>query len=225
MFNMWKRVDELSLTVKSLWIVIIVLAVLNSVAFIGLANAPSKIRIFLPPNISAGGTFSQNNIPKSSVYGFAFQIFTALNSWPNGGDNDYLKNINNYHYYMTRAFHQALMANYTSLSNNGSLSRQRIMSLYGIGYKPSEVISLGNNTWRVNMSVQIIETVNSGIVKNVAISYPLIVKRERTSIAVNPWGLVIAGYADEPTRIQTLDTPGTKKADQVDSGGLDDGKI
>ena len=88
---------------------------------------------------------------------------------------------------------------------NGELTRKRIMSgVSGMGYKPSDVKVLGNGTWLVNMHLQIIETLEGSVIKNVIMDYPLVVSQIHASMQVNPWGLQIAGFNKHPYRIKTI---------------------
>jgi len=146
-----------------------------------------------------------HHIPKSTVYAFAYQIFTAINTWTDSGQADYEKNIQAYKDYLSVRFYQKLQTDYQHRRENGALSRQRMMSgVTGMSYTPADVKSLGNGTWRVNMHLQIVETVNGSVVKNVIMNYPLMVARVHESIQVNPWGLALAGFYQPPYRLKTL---------------------
>ena len=74
----------------------------------------------------------------------------------------------------------------------------------GMGYQPSDVKPLGNGTWQVQLHVQIVETLDGSVIKNVIMDYPLIVSRVHASIQVNPWGLAITGFNEQPYRIKTI---------------------
>ena len=204
-FNSWKRIDDLSLTVKTLWAVIALLVVLNIMMYCGWKFAPQKMRIYIPPDLSHGAMLTPNHIPRSTVYAFAFQIFTAINSWPDSGTADYKRNISIYRNYLSPSFFQQLMQDDLDRANNGELARKRIMSgVSGHGYLPSDVKVLGNGTWLVTMALQIQETLDGSVIKNVIMKYPLLITRVHTSIQVNPWGLELAGFHQPPYRIKTI---------------------
>jgi len=204
-FNTWKKLDEMSLMIKSLWVVIVILMVLNVLMFMGWKSAPSKLRIYIPPNLSQGVLVSPTEVPKNTVYAFAFQIFTAINTWTNNGTKDYQNNIAAYRNYLSPSFYESLENDYQKRMANGALSRTRIMSgVSGQGYQPSDVKPLGNDTWLVNIQLQIKESVGASVVKNVIMDYPLMITRVNESIQDNPWGLSINGFSSEPYRVKTI---------------------
>lgn len=205
MFKAWNVIDNQKFVIKSLWAMLAMLGCLNLLLGLLLANAPSHMRVFLPPDLTAGASLKAEQIPPATVYAFAFQIFTAINSWPEGGDKDYHKNISAYRNYVSPQFFEFLRGDLNTRAANGELPRQRIMSgVSGMGYQPGDVTKLGNGTWRVNMHLQIIETLEGSVIKSVIMDYPLIVSRVRASIQVNPWGLAISGFKQQPYRIKTM---------------------
>ena len=205
LFKAWKKLDQQGVAIKNLWVFVGVLIVLNLFLLISLAAAPKQLRVYVPPDLSRGAMLKPGNIPKATVYAFAFQIFTALNSWPDSGMKEYGKNINSYRNYLSPAFYQQLEQDKLDRSSNGELSRKRIMSgVSGMGYQPIDVTILGNGTWLVKMQLQIMETLEGAVIKNVIMTYPLIISRVHTSIQINPWGLEIRGYNQHPYRVKTI---------------------
>ncbi len=205
MFKAWKRFDQLTLTVKTLWVVIALLVGLNTVALVGLATAPDRLRIYLPPDLSAGATLKPEQVPKATVYAFAFQIFTAINSWTTSGTQEYGKNLNGYQRYLSPAFYTALEQDKQARTSNGELARQRLMSaVSGDGYSLASVKVLGNGTWLVTLHLQLVETLDGQVIKRVIMAYPLVVSQVQASLAVNPWGLVLSGYQQAPYRLKTV---------------------
>ncbi|OGT35654.1 MAG: integrating conjugative element protein [Gammaproteobacteria bacterium RIFCSPHIGHO2_12_FULL_37_14] len=204
-FNSWKILDQKNTSIKYLWAFIALLIVMNLFLAIGLMSAPNRLRVYVPPDLSHGAMINPEHIPKSVVYAFAFQIFTSINSWSNAGSTQYEKNINSYRNYLSASFYQELQKDNTDRAANGELSRDRIMSgASGMGYKPSDVTVLGDGTWLVNMHLQIVETLEGSVIKNVIMDYPMLVSRVNASISVNPWSLVISGFNQQPYRIKTI---------------------
>jgi len=203
-FNVWKKFDELGLTIKSLWVVIGILVFLNIFLVFGWMRMPSRLRIYLPPDLTQGAMLKPGKIPKSTVYAFGYQIFTAINTWTDSGSSDYRKNINAYENYLSPSFYQELLEDHATRAANGSLGRQRLVTgVSGMGYSPQDVRILGDGTWLVDLHLKIQETVNGSVVKDVVMDYPLVVSRIHTSIQVNPWGLAITGYNKDPHRVKT----------------------
>lgn len=205
-FNTWKKFDELALTIKTLWSVIALLVVINLVLMMLWNNQKDAMRIYIPPDLSQGVYVKPGEANKSNVYSFAFQIFSAINTWNQSGEDDYRKNIAMYRGYLSDSFYQKLMNDYKNRSSNGELMRIRIM-----GTDPSTPLDdefihyVGNGTWHVELHVEIEETVNGTIVKHVTMCYPIIVQQINTSIQNNPWGFVISGYYNKPYRVKTLE--------------------
>lgn len=206
MFKAWKKFDELHLVIKVLWIFIGILVFVNVILCIGWMHAPKKMRIYIPPDLSSGALINPNEIPKASIYAFAFQIFTAVNSWPESGAQDYAKNLNSYRNYLSSSFYYALLRDLKSRQENGELNRHRIMSAAtAMPYSEVDVKKLGNGVWLVNLHLQLIETLDGSVIKNVVMDYPLQVASIHTSIQLNPWGLVLTGYHGKSFRVKTED--------------------
>lgn len=204
-FQMWKRLDQLHITIKTLWIMIGLLIICNSLLFIGWKSSPKLLRIYLPPDLSQGAMIQPEKITKNTVYAFAYQIFTAINTWTKTGQDDYINNINAYHNYLSSHFYQTLLADVNSRQQEGALTRQRLVSgITGLGYNTTSVKVLGKDTWIVILQLQIQESVDGALVKQIEETYPLLVTRVNTSIQINPWGLEISGFQAPPHRTKTL---------------------
>lgn len=204
-FNAYKYFDQQQQVIKALWIFIGLLMVINIYMFIGWQSVPLHQRLYLPPDLSAGKLLKTESIPKNTIYAFGYQIFTAINTWNDSGEIDYKKNIAQYRNYLSPSFQQNLHEDYKKREASGALSRKRIMSgVSGRGYKPKLVKYLGNGTWRVDMALQIQESVSGSVVKNVIMDYPLLIERVNESIQDNPWDLVVAGFYAPPYRIKTF---------------------
>ncbi len=209
-FKAWKRIDELHMALKYQWFTIAALVIVNFIAIFHLINAPKMLHVYLPPDMSHGAVVKPNEVPKSTVYSFAFQIFTAINSWPESGTKNYNKNLNNYRNYLSSSFLQSLKEDVQNRAATGALVRSRIMSgVTGMGYRDVEVKFLGNGLWHVNIKLQIVESLDGGVLKNVIMDYPLIVRQVNESIQINPFNLVIAGFYQQPYLIKTLNAGST----------------
>lgn len=203
-FQAWKKFDDMSLTIKTLWALIGVLVMIIAFLIIGWMKAPSKMRFYIPPDLTQGAMIKANDIPKSTIYAFAYQIFTAINTWSTQGSVDYHQNLESYKNYLSPRFYRVLLEDYATRQANGSLGRQRLVTgISGMGYNPNDVNIIGNGTWNVTLHLKIQETVHGSVVKDILMDYSLIISRVNASIQVNPWGLVIGGYNVEPARVKT----------------------
>ena len=205
-FNQWKLFDDLSLTIKTLWIFIALLIAMNFILMLFWNHQKDVMRLYIPPDLSQGVYVKPGEANKSNVYSFAFQIFSAINTWNQSGEDDYKKNISIYRGYLTDKFYQSLIDDSESRLRNGELMRVRIM-----GTDPNTPIEnkyinyIGNGLWHVELHVEIEETVHGSVVKHVSMCYPIIVQQINTSIQNNPWGFVISGYYDMPYRVKTIE--------------------
>lgn len=203
-FKAWKKLEQQSIVIKSLWAFIAILIIIISVLSLSLATSPNRLTVYIPPDISHGSTLKPGQAHKSNVYAFAFQIFTAINSWPDGGDKDYKHNIRRYKNYVSTSFYHYLKNDAKRRAKNDELSRKRMMSgVASMPYKPSDVKKLGNGTWLVDLHLQIVETINKSVVKNVIIEYPVIVSKANVAIQLNPYQLKLDGFKEQPHRIKT----------------------
>ena len=205
MFNLWKKMENDKALIQALWRMIAVLVGVIGLLGIGWMSAPSRLTVYVPPDVSNGATVKPNVIPAGVIYAFAFEIFTALNTWSTAGDVDYAAAINTYRYYFTPHFQAMLMADEKARAADGSLSRTRLMTGYsGMGYTDGSVRVIGKNMWEVDMRLQLVESVSGETVKNIVLDYPLRIVRTHEASGLNPWGLAIDGFVRQPTRTKTL---------------------
>lgn len=171
---------------------------------IGWMTCPSRLTVYIPPDIQNGATMKAGSIPSPLIYSFAYEIWQELNYWPQNGDQDYRKNITGYWSYLTPAFKSELMNEADELKKSGQAERIRyIHGVSGAAYEASNVRRVGNDTWEVNLKMRLTEYKNNQPVKDVEIIYPLKVTRVNVSHRDNPYGLAIAGFASEPKRLIT----------------------
>lgn len=201
MFNLWKKMDNDRQLIQALWRVIMALGGMIVLLSIGWMSAPSRLTVYIPPDVSNGQTVKPNVIPNEVIYAFAFEIFTALNTWSQDGEDDYPAAIKNYRYYLTPHFQSILLADEKTRQADGSLSRIRLMTGYsGMGYTAGTVKMIAKNVWEVDMTLKLVETVGGETVKDIVVDYPLRVVRVNEATTLNPWGLALDGFTREPVR-------------------------
>ena len=205
MMKSWKKIDGLKMVIVSQWIFIFILAGVIFITCLGWKEAGKTQRVYQVPNPIAGG-MSQKDVPFiGNVYNFAFNIFTAVNTWDTSGHDDYLKNITSFQNYLSAHFREQLINDYRYKDKNGALARVRVMSgITGDGFSVDKVQTIGNGTWVVYLDVHLVESVNGTTIKDVYMQYPLIIQRSDQSILNNPFGMVIAGYYKQPIRLKTI---------------------
>ena len=204
MFKAWKTEDFLNHVIKIQGRFIKVLVVISLCLIVGWMSAPSRIRIFIPPDLSSGATVKADQILASTAYNFAYVVWQEVNTWRNTGEADYKNNLGAYQYYLTKQFLSDLEEDQNELESSGQLDRIRYMTgLSGAAFDPSFVKALSNNSWEVDLTMRVTEYKNNQIVKDVEILYPLKITRSDVAQSMNPYGLVLAGFASEPQRIKT----------------------
>ena len=204
LFNHWKQEDQQNQVIRILRAVILLLVLLNGGLFVGWQTAPQRMRVFLPPQLGQGVWTKPNAIPRTTVYAFAYEIFTAITTWGAGKQQDYHSHLRAYRHYLSPTFLHTLQADYQQRAARGALERERLVTgISGMGYSADKVVPLGNGLWHVTLRLHIVETLAGGVVKDVIIHYPLTVAKVNAAVTVNPWGLVLQGFYQAPQRIKT----------------------
>jgi integrating conjugative element protein (TIGR03746 family) len=200
----WKKEDADAHVIKLQKIFIYILAVLSLIFSIGWMTSPSRLTIYIPPEIQNGATLKVGSIPDPLIYSFAYEIWQELNYWPKEDGDDYQKNIHRYWSYLTPKFKSELMSEEKDLRLSGQLQRIRsLQGLSGAAFDSINVKKLGNDTWEVDLRMRLSEYKNGQAVKDIEIIYPLRVTRINESPQNNPYGLALDGFISEPERIQT----------------------
>lgn len=204
LFNAWKKQDRDYALIRVQTVFIGLLFLLCALFCIGWMTAPSRLRVYIPPDISNGATLKINEIPNPLIYSFAYEVWQELNYWPEDGSKDYTKNLRIFSAYVTPEFQSQLNQEYNDLLAAGQIQRQRfIQGVAGSAYDASHVKKLSNNTWEVDLKVRLMEYKNNQLVKDTEILYPLLITRHDVSNSLNPYGLAIAGFITPPQRLKT----------------------
>lgn len=198
-------VEQANWHIKTLWKALILLIIIETLTLYGWMHAQSKIRIDVPPQIPQSGiTIRQGQVPKSTVYSFAFYIWQSINHWQHNGLVDYKRNIEQFSPFLTPRFKLFLVKNYNNLLNEGELQdRIRLMS-GNQTYKVKMVKPLGNNTWQVTLIAHLTEMMNSNakVVKDIDMQYVLRIVQRDIDAKANPWGLMLDGFSQSPIRLR-----------------------
>jgi integrating conjugative element protein (TIGR03746 family) len=204
LFNAWKKEDRDLQVIKLQKQFIYLLFGISLLLFIGWMSAPSRLTVYIPPDISNGATLRAGEIPNPLVYSFAYEVWQEINYWPTEGTVDYQTNIHTYGSYLTPNFKSTLLQDYEDLKTSGQVQRQRFLQgITGAAYEATNVKKLSDNSWEVDLKMRLTEYKNNQPVKDIEILYPLKITRMNVSPQNNPYGLVIAGFISEPVRLKT----------------------
>ena len=204
MFELWKKIDRDERLISFLWVVIFILCVCNFLLWLGWQQSPSKMEVFIPPDLSSSVTMKANTVPKTTVYALAFYVWQLINSWPASGADDFKKQINSRSAFLTPRFREELLEEYHTKQVSNELERVRyIQGVNSAAYANGNVKSLGVDTWEVDLKVRLTEFVKGTLVKDIEMLYPLRIVKNDTNREYNPWGLVIDGFVRIPTRLKS----------------------
>jgi len=200
----WRKEDANNHIIKIQKYFISLLTILCFGFFIGWITSPSRLTVYIPPDIQNGATIKVDTIPLSMIYSFAYEIWQELNYWADEAENNYQKNIQTYWSYLTPQFKDILLNDYSDLQGTGQIQRIRyLQGPSGAAFDPTNIKKIGNNTWEVDLKMRLTEYKNNQVVKDVEILYPLKVTHVNASPQNNPYGLAIAGFVSEPKRLKT----------------------
>ena len=194
--------DNLKSHITTLRIVVGIL-ILFCILFWMSANKAREVqRLFIPPDLRAGATVTLNEIPVTSAYSFAVSIFQYLNTWLEDGAKDYPARVGELAAYLSPSYQQWLKEDIIRRSSRGELDRRtRTVTLINeMAYDDHRVDILNENNFIVWLDLRITETHRVPI-KSVDIRYPIRVVRSNVSPEFNPWGLMLDGFQENPTRI------------------------
>jgi len=195
--------------IVSLYGVIVLLVLICLGLILGWHVTQTHLRINIPPQIPASGiTVNVKDVPKATIYSFAFYIWQSINYWSKNGMLDYKHNIANFSAYLTPKFKFYLKNDYSHRLASGEI-QDRLRTMQGVNgssYDAGNVKYMGHDTWLVHLPMRLTERIdNTGNpVKDAQIDYSLRVVRYNVSNSKNKWGLALDGFFADPKRIKTI---------------------
>jgi integrating conjugative element protein (TIGR03746 family) len=200
----WRKEDSYVQIISLQKYVIGILVVLSLAFFGGWVTSPSRLTLYIPPDIQNGATIKSGTIPTSLIYSFAYEIWQELNYWHDEGGDNYQENIRSYWSYLSPQFKNILLDEVTELKSSGQIQRIRyLLGTSGAAFEPNNVREIAKDTWEVRLKMRLTEYKNNQVIKDVDILYPLKITRVNVSPQNNPYGLIIAGFVSEPVRLKT----------------------
>ena len=201
-FSAWKKEDRDVAVIQFQKYSIAVLLLLVLLLLLGWMTAPSRLRLYLPPDLHQGAVLNPQDIPEPFLYSFAYELWQELNHWPSNGSVEAINHLHTYAAYLTPEFQAVLKLEVQELSRSGQSQRQRFMQgLAGAAFDSRSVKKLSASTWEVDLTMHLQEYKNDQRVKEAVIRYPLKITRHDVSPSSNPYGLVLAGYVSPPQRL------------------------
>lgn len=200
----FREIHNVKAHLFSLYIVIVLLAGIAFYALMGWKDSPNHMRVYIPPDLRAGGVFDVGEVPTSVVYVFSHYIFQQLNTWRNDGRQDYARNIFSLKSYMTPAFQVQIQKDHKLRAQLGELSNRtrQVQELPGATFNESRVRVIGPGRWVVELDYEVKERMNQITVKRTEVRYLLRIVKYNIDPENNPWGLAIDGFAAPPKRLK-----------------------
>lgn len=197
MFDYWKKIDSLNHLNRLLLATIVVLLLTILGLFIVLIKVPKQIEFWLAPPVSTtGGLIKAGEIPDEYVHGFATALIPVLNTWSKSGKQEFMKNIQVFHYYFTPRYQQLMKKTLKSFQDGQLFNRTQVASLYRF-LEPGDVKRLSANTWEVHLVLRITQRVNDKspmIIADKVVDYHIRVVKVTLSKLLNPFQLALDGY-------------------------------
>ncbi|NQZ49364.1 MAG: TIGR03746 family integrating conjugative element protein [Moritella sp.] len=168
-----------------------------------LASAPSRLRVYVPPVLTRGSEMYAGEVPKPTIYSLAYMIFQTLNTWDTDGAADGKKNLEDFRCYITEDFRGKLEDAHVQRLQRGEASgRVRYVSeAHDTGYDEYMVTLISAGKWHVQLDLKLNEYINSTLVKQATVRYPLVLVADDSTPGCNQWGIKIAGFYNTPHRI------------------------
>jgi len=182
------------------------LSLLLLVALVGWSRAPANIRLHYPPDLSKGAVQQVGDIPKASLYVFAYYVFQQLNRWPVDGRTDYHDQIHRLRAYFTPACFEQRLQDLGEREREIQGRQRSVWEIPGRGFSNARVQVVAANQWVVGLDLHVQETYRGERIKDRLIHYPLRVVAYDVDPATNPWGLALDCLADVP-RVIEVDPP------------------
>jgi len=202
-FGLWKQIDRyrIAFAVMAVFIgllfVIILYLLTNQYSF---SQQLRHQRLYLVPSqVTQGGYVHTNDVKPVFIYGLAYQIFVALNTWSESAAKDYVNEIHTYRFYLTPEYREQLKLDYQQSKAAGNLtdSVQSISPYDGMGYRQNSVKMVTPGTWEVDLPLRVTRYKGKSVIMDALYRYRLRVVPTTSSIVNNPWGLAIAGIVSK----------------------------
>lgn len=203
------EIDNVRSHLRSLWVVIALQVLVIAALWLAFMRLPSTLTVHIPPDLRNGANLAFQEVPRPSVYTFAFYILQQLNRWPENGAQDYGAAIFRTSAYLTPEFREALITDMHNKARVGELTHRvrGLQAIPGEGFSERRVDIVSDSEWHVWLDLELSESVRGMTVKQTRIRYPVRVVRYAVDAESNPWGLALAGYAGGgPSRIDELQT-------------------
>ncbi len=168
-----------------------------------LSGVSERITVHIPPDLERGAVLNPGEVPRPNLYSFSHYLFQKINTWEKDGYSEAPKLLDVYRCYLTPDFAENLALIHQERSNRGETkNRTRLVrEASNKGFDPKNVVTISKDKWVVLLDMNIQETIEDTLIKDVSVRFPLILIKDDTNPDCNPWGIKLAGFDSSPKRI------------------------
>ncbi|MES9941714.1 MAG: PFL_4703 family integrating conjugative element protein [Candidatus Thiodiazotropha sp. 6PLUC2] len=194
--------DNQSSAIRMLGRALFLLLIINGGSIATTFYALETIEVSLPPDPSKGALLKRGQKDETAIYTFALWYFQDLQHWPEAGQTDYRKNIDNLIPLLTPEYKGYLDRDFNRRKTKGELANRirHIEPFVGMHYDEKRVQSLGSGEWLVIADYVVKEWYLGQEIKTVPLRYYLSVS-ESSVIDDNRFGLRLNGFYKNPESI------------------------
>lgn len=195
--------DGFTRHIRSLHIVIGILALLCGALIFSLSQSAQKMRLSLPPRLEYGAEIVSGNIQEHEIYMFAGYVHQQLNIWREDGRQDASHNIQRLRYFFLPDAVDYFVQRFNKLDRQGELAKRTRYILPAESYKPQLVQALSHRKWIVTLRYYLHEQIDSMKLKDsVLLEVQLPVEYINKDPEYNLWGLWIGVPLNAPQRLK-----------------------
>ncbi|ANO35349.1 hypothetical protein A6E01_19235 (plasmid) [Vibrio breoganii] len=198
--SMVRAKDEVAKHITTLRVALLFVCLTLCVSIYANVTALQRITVYIPPDLSFGAEMEVGEVGKANVFTNTAYLWIEFNTWMTSGDADAERNTQVYREYFSRSFLSVMRSEYARKRLNGSLDRQRRLTLVPGTMAEAEqrVVPVTANSWVVYLDVVDEEWYLGTRVKNSKVRYSLLVERVETTPNRNAIGMQVVGFKDEP---------------------------
>jgi len=168
-----------------------------------LMTIPTRMVVYIPPDLSNGATLHINQASDSQIGDFSMYTWQVLNDWQDNGSVDAPRNLQEFGAFVSPEFYYKLNDQIKSMEENGEL-QGRVKEIEPVEGVAPQVTKVSEGRWNVILTVREKEYVNGVLIKDKEIQYPLRVKSYTGNFQLNPQSLQFDGFFSDPQILKTV---------------------
>lgn len=202
-FRVWRYDHFLKLMIMAQWVFIALLMAVIYMLYSGWKTAPVYQRFYVAPALVAKGGYVKANQPsKANIFGFAYNMYLSINTFPDSVKADYPKNLKSYQYYLSSGYRTQVtqdMRQKTSdvINNNMSVSYQLLNPMFSEDFVNTHVKEVRTGIWHVTFFLKENQSLNDKVIASNRYEITLQVSLVAPNVTYNPFGLQLDGVVSQ----------------------------